>query len=386
MAFELRYAVIHSFDKEKHASSVDPGKIVKKPLFDVSKPSVVKLVSSIHGALGKTGNNVVWGQFSEVGRQGAFPPKIVECVAGSSAAMFEEITHVALGELVNKSLGEALSTGGYILFAQYLNDSVPFFLVTSIKQRDGLKLNADYIPEETTDIDMSKVQQAARINLSRLSEFLNPLPVGDEAEALDEEQLAEIEMEKEKTYLCFISKGKGSEASGYFVEALGCEKGVASARATRNAMDMVEVFFKSREPIKHLKVSARENVVRYLQQKIEDGHHATLEGIHAAATSCIQPEQADLAVYVAELKEFLNDEVNQVPEEFAVNQVALNQRIKIKGDSGRHWSLQFEKGSLGTTTNSKVCYNRDTKQIILSEPTEKMCRAIEAALTADEVE
>lgn len=382
MAFELKYAVIHSFDKEKHATNVDPAKIVKKPLFDVAKPSVVKLVSSIHGALGKTGNNVVWGQFSEVGRQGAFPPEVASYIVDSNADKFEHLTHTALDELIGKSLAEALSTGGYILFAQYLNDNVPFLLVTSIKQRDGLKLNADYIPEETTDIDMSKIQQAARINLSRLSEFLNPVA---EVADLDEEQLAEIEMEKEKTYLCFISKGKGSEASGYFVEALGCEKGVASARATRNAMDMVELFFKSREPIKHLKVLARENVVRYLQQKIEDGHHATLEGIHAAATSCIQPEQADLTAYVAELKDFLNDEVNQVPEEFAVNQVALNQRIRIKGDSGRHWALQFEKGSLGRTPNSKVCYSGEARQIILSDPSEKMCRAIEAALAADEV-
>ncbi|QDH64139.1 nucleoid-associated protein [Pseudomonas azotoformans] len=385
MAFELKYAVIHSFEKDKHATNVDPEKIVKKPLFDVAKPTVVKLVSSIHGALGKTGNNVVWGQFSEVGRQGAFPPEVASYIVASSATSFEHLTHTALDELVGKSLTEALSTGGYILFAQYLNDNVPFLLVTSIKQRDGLKLNADYIPEETTDIDMSKIQQAARINLSRLSEFLNPVAMVEDLENLDEEQLAEIEMEKEKTYLCFISKGKGSEASGYFVEALGCEKGVASARATRNAMDMVELFFKNREPIKHLKVSAREGVVRYLQQKIEDGHHATLEGIHAAATSCIQPEQADLTMYVEELKEFLNDEVNQVPEEFSVNQIALNQRIRIKGDSGRHWALQFEKGSLGTTTNSKVCYNRDEKQIILSEPTDKMCRLIEAALAADEV-
>ncbi|CAI8819341.1 nucleoid-associated protein [Pseudomonas zeae] len=386
MAFELKHAVIHSFEKEKHAAVVDTTKIIKKPLFDVSKPTVVKLVSSIHALLGKPGNNVVWGQFSDVGRQGSFPPVASGYIADDSSSKFEGLTHAALDELVKKSLSEALSTGGYILFAHYISESVPFLLVTSIKQRDGLKLNSDYIPEETTDIDMSKIQQAARINLSRLSEFLNPEPEDcGEIEGLEEEELAELEVAKEKTYLCFISKGKGSEASGYFVEALGCERGVASARATRNAMDMVEVFFKNREPIKHLKVLARENVVRYLQQKIEDGHHASLAGIHAAATSCIPPEQAELALYVEELKEFLNDDENQVPEEFVVNKVALNQRIRIKGDSGRHWALQFEKGSLGITTNSKVCYNRESKQIVLSEPTEKMCRAIEAALAADGV-
>lgn len=382
MAFELKHAVIHSFEKDKHAALIDPMKVIKKPLFEVGKPSVIKLVSSIHALLGKPGNNVVWGQFSEQGRQGEFPPEVSKYIYDTSAERFEALTHTALDELMKKSLTEALSTGGYMLFAQYINDNIPFLLVTSIKQRDGLRLNADYIPEETTDIDMSKIQQAARINLSRLSEFLNPEP---EEPEVSEEEREQLEMEKEKTYLCFISKGKASEAAGYFVEALGCERGVASARATRNSMDMVELFFKNREPLKTLRVAARENVVRYLQQKIEDDQHATLEGIHAAAMSCIPPERAELAGYVAELREFLNDEENQVPEEFSVNKVALNQRIKIKGDSGRHWALLFEKGSLGTTENSKICYHRETRKIVLSEPSEKMCRAIEVALADNEV-
>lgn len=382
MAFELKFAVIHSFVKEKYDAVIDPALVVKKPLFDVEKETVIKLVSSIHLLLGKPGNNVVWGQFSGVGRQGLFPPKVESYIGDSTPMSFESLTHTALDELMEKSLTEPFSTGGYVLFAQYHNDNIPFLLVTSIKQRDGLRLNADYIPEATTDIDMSKIQQAARINLSRYSEILNPIP--DDV-LLDEEELAQLEIEKEKTYLCFISKGKGSETSGYFIEALGCERGVASARATRNSMDVVEKFFKSKEHLKGFKVLAREGVVRYLQQKSEDKKNATLDGIYAAAVACIPPEKADLVAYAVELKEFLNDEHNQVPEEFKVNDIALNQRIRVKGESGRNWTLSFEKGSLGTNENSKICYQKDEKRIILSDPSDKTCRAIEVALAENEV-
>lgn len=383
MAFNLSHAVIHSFEKETNSGFVDPTKIVKKDLFDVTIQGVLSLVSSIHFLLGKPGNNVVWGQFGNSDRKENFPDSVSALLQKTTAAAFESLTHVALNELVYQAKQESFATGGHVLFAQYEVDKIPFALVAVIKQRDGLRLNANYIPIETKDIDMSKVQQAARINLARLAEFLNPEMLDDEVDApIDDDK----GFEKEKTYLCFISRGKGSEASGYFIKALGCEKGVASARATRNAIDMVEKYFKKNDGLKVFRVQAREKVIRYLQQKIQDGSHATLDGVYSAAVAGIPAERADLTVLAEGLKEFLNDEDNQVPDEFVVNSVALNQKIRIKGESGPHWTLFFEKGALGTDENSKVCYLKDEGKIILSAPSEKLCRAIEKALAEDKVE
>lgn len=384
MAFKLNHAVIHSFEKSKHDSFIDKSRIIKKPLFDIEEPGIIKLVSSIHSLLGKSGNNVVWGQFSDEGRQGKFPKLTSETIISNTKENFQNLSHVALHEIIEQAKEEALSTGGYFLFAQYELNAISYLLVTSIKEKDGLRLNPEnYTPIETTDIDMSKVQQAARINLARLSEALNP----EESEAkANEENIEETSAESDKTYLCFISKGNKSEPSGYFIKALGCEKGVPSKRATKNAIDMVARFFKDNKDIKAYRVQARENVVRYLQKKLEEGKHATLDGICAAANKAIPTEHADLGSHLDELKAFLNNEENRVPEEFSVNKSALNEKIRIKGESGNHWSIQFEKGSLGTDENSKVCYSKENSKIILSDPSPALCRLIEKAIADDTVE
>jgi nucleoid-associated protein len=384
MAFKLNYAVIHSFEKQQHNSLIDPEKIVKKPLLNAESSGIIKLVSSIHSLLGKTGNNVIWGQFSENGRQGRFPKLTNDIIDSNSKENFQTLSHIALDEIIDQAREEALSTGGFFLFAQYEQNAVSYLLVTSIKQKDGLRLDPkSYDPVETTDIDMSKVQQAARINLARLSEALTP----EESEInVSEESTEDANFESDKTYLCFISKGNRSEPSGYFIKALGCERGVPSRRATQNAIDMIVRFFKNKPDIKAYRVQARENVVRYLQKKLEEGRHATLDGICAAADKAIPTEHADLGSHLDELKTFLNNEENRVPEEFSVNKSALNEKIRIKGESGNHWSIQFEKGSLGTDENSKVCYSKERSKIILSDPSPALCRLIEKAIADDTAE
>ncbi|QGZ31474.1 nucleoid-associated protein [Stutzerimonas stutzeri] len=381
MAFELKHAVIHSFEKEQYSTEVDLKTIVKKPLFDVSLPTVQSLVSGIHTILGKPGNNVAWGQFAQTGRQGPFPATANSFVSSYDAAAFELLTHVALDELVEQAKQETLATGGHTLFASYIYNSVSFLLIANIKQRSGLRLGDDYVPIESVDIDMSKVQQAARINMARLSEAINATENPDEGDTPEENPDDPID----KTYLCFVSKGRDSEASAYFINALGCTPGIASSRATNNAIDAVEDFFREDESLRSYALQAKENVIAYLQKKLEDlgdgtgNGKATLRGVQQAAASAIPAERADLVEALDNLTEHLNNEANQIPEEFSVHSQALNKKIKIKGVSNR-WSVQFERGALGTTANSAVWYNKEEGKIILSDISDKLRKLIEAEL------
>lgn len=368
MAFELKHAVIHSFEKTKHSSEIPPNKIVKKPLFNIKLNTVQSLVSGIHLLLGKPGNNVVWGQFADNERQGRFPKNTREFVSLNDADTFEKLTHVALDELIDQAKEEALATGGHTLFASYINDSIPFLLVANIKQRNGLRLGDDYVPIQSVDIDMSKVQQAARINLARLSETIAHSESASEG---DKSSICETE-NSEKTYLCFISKGRDSEASAYFINALGCTRGIASSRATANAIDAVEDYFRGIEILRPYALQAKENVIAYLKRKLEEANEklgngkATLRGVQQAAASAIPAEKSDLIEALDELPEHLNDEKNQVPEEFTVNSAALNKKIRIKGSSSR-WAVQFERGALGATANSTVWYIAEEGKLVLSE-------------------
>ncbi|WP_426808009.1 nucleoid-associated protein [Pseudomonas sp. WOUb67] len=373
MAFTLIHAVIHSFDKEKGTLTVDNSKTVRKQLFDPEKPTVISLAEGINSLLGKKGNNVVWGQFENNNRQGRFPATAEQFLGSLSAQDFESLTHIALEELIEQAKTETFATGGHTLFAHYTSEAIPFVLIANIKQRNGLRLGPDYIPEESVDIDMSAVHQACRINLARLSEMISQPQDEDEADDDGEES------SPDKTYLCFISKGRDSEASAYFIKGLGCAPGIASTRATSNSIDVIEDFFRGKSELAQYSSQAKENVIVYLAQKQKDQQKATLQGLHAAASSAIPPEQADLVATLEDLTETLNSEESKIPAEFTVNKSVLDRKTKIKGKSNR-WSMQFDRSALGASPDNVVCYNSSEGTLTFSDVPESMKRIIQGEL------
>lgn len=369
MAFELKNVVIHSFEKEQGVTLVDRSKTVIKPLFDPSIVTLTSLTEGINSLLGKKGNNVVWGQFNSDNREGLFPAENDKFARDTSTQNFESLTHIALNELIEQASLETFATGGHTLFAYYISDAVPFILIANIKQRDGLRLGADYIPINSVDIDMGKVHQACRINLARFSESV----FGTDGEDLDDEA--------DKTYLCFISKGRDSEASAYFIKALGCTPGIASKRATGNAIDVIEDFFRDDEDLAPFSAQAKDNVIAYLSKKHTDNEKATLHGLQTAAASAIPPELSDLADKLEILAEVLNSEDSKVPEEFTVSKTILDKKAKIRGKSNR-WSAQFDRSALGTSVDSIICYNEEDGKLTFSEIPREMKKLIDAEISS----
>lgn len=374
MAFNLYYAVIHSFEKEQYKKGINPKKTVIQPLFDVTKAAAIKLVQDIHVLLGKEKNKVYWGQFSNKKRDGRFPDEIRKHLKLPSSKLFETLSHVTLEELANQAKDELLATGGHILIAQYNSEGRNFLLVTNIKEKDGLRLGKNYEPIESSNIDLSQILQAARINLDRFKQV----------ESTPEKPMPD---ELDKTYLCFISKGK-ADASKYFVEALGCEKGITSARATRNAIDCTYNHFKDNEHLSPYKKQAKEHVIRYLKSKLEktesnSDNKASIEGIVNAAKSAIPPEKSELQHEVESLRTELNNEENQVPDEFSANPAEIKKRTKIKGSTA-HWDLEFEASSLGDSANSSVFYDRIQKTVTLSSLPDLLIKKIENQLDEEQ--
>ncbi|MEX5606853.1 nucleoid-associated protein [Pseudomonas protegens] len=370
MAFELIHVVIHSFEKEKGVTTVDKSKTVIKPLFDPKIGTLTSLTEGINSLLGKKGNNVVWGQFSSDNREGLFPEENRNFTQNITAANFELLTHVAINELINQASDEIFATGGHTLFAYYMSDAIPFVLIANIKQRDGLRLGADYIPINSVDIDMSKVHQACRINLARYSESV-----------LNEDDEEEDTIEADKTYLCFISKGRDSEASAYFIKALGCTPGIASTRATGNAIDVIEDFFRDNRDLAPFSAQAKDNVIAYLSKKHKDNEKATIQGLQTAASSAVPPELSDLVEQLETLSEALNSEESKVPGEFSVSKIILDKKTKIRGKSNR-WTAQFDRSALGTSIDSVICYNKTDGKLTFSEIPDEMKKHIEAEISS----
>lgn len=370
----LKTAIIHSFKKLAKTSFISD--VVKKEVvLNTENPALQFLVNGIHGLIGKEGNSVVYGQFANDERQGPFPRRFTEFVAvQDDEAKFIELTHLAMDQLVEQAGHQVLSTGGHILCAQYSSGASNFFLVASMKERGGIQLDENYVPKEIQEVDLSKVQQAARINLGSFV-AIQAMAAAASTPETNESETAE---EADSTYLCFISRGRDSQASDYFISALGCAKGVASGRATKNAIDNVAKFFRDNKLLKSFGYRAKEAVIKYLEVQLAAGKSARLDSIVHAAVAHVP---ADLVDEIVGLKDYLNSEKNKVPDDFTVNAKTLKEKTRIKGDAS-NWSLQFERGALGKDPAADVYYDEGRKKLTLSNMTTELIDVIEKELLA----
>ncbi|AKF52771.1 Nucleoid-associated protein [Pseudomonas syringae pv. syringae HS191] len=371
----LKTAIIHSFKKIAHTDLVSD--VVKKDaVLDTQNPALVSLVEGINGLIGKEGNSVVYGQFAGDGREGPFPNRFSAFIdVNDDESEFIALTHLAMDQLVEQAKEQILATGGHILCACYTSGASEFFLVASIKQRGGIQLDENYVPTAIQEVDLKTVQQAARINLLKFASVTAAaLDVAAENAAADADDADEVD----STYLCFISRGRDSKASDYFISALGCAKGVASGRATKNAIDYIARFFRSKPELKPLAYRAKEAVVRYLQDRLSEGKSARLDAICHVAIQHVPPDLVDA---IAGLKDYLNDEKHRVPEDFTVNAKSLKDKTRIKGEAAS-WSLQFEVGALGRAATSDVYYDEFRKKLTLSNMNQELIDLIEKELRA----
>lgn len=376
--FVLKHAIIHSFTKEAHTDII--GKVVKKDIvLDTENRALIALAQGINGLIGTTGNSVVYGQFSNDERQGPFPAAF-DAYTGNlpDATAFLSLSHLVMDQLVEQAAKRVLSTGGHILCALYESQGSQFFLVASMKQRGGIQLDENYVPKEIQEIDLNKVQQAARINVNDFAYITRQL-AQEEAEIKDEAEAKEaLEERIDTTYLCFVSRGRDSQASDYFIYALGCAKGVASGRATKGAIDAVVAFFQSKPALKGFSYKAKEAVIKYLEKQLEDKKSARLDGVCLAAVKNV-PE--DLAEHIEDIKYFLNDEKYKVPIEFSVNAKGLKEKTRIKSEAAS-WSIQFERGALGKEEVADVFYDEESKKLILTNLPDSLIFLIEEEIAS----
>lgn len=367
MTFALKRAIIHSISKEKNTTVI--AAIVKKTaLLPIDNAAVLNLVQGVNSLLGKPGNVLSYGQFGDDMREGKFPGAFGDYVAKiEDEQEFLNLSYCAVDQLADRAREEPFATGGHLLVASYETDTKPFFLVAMIKQRGGIVLDPDYVPKTIEEVDMSKVHQAARMNISRYKEVINLAPVPADAEAED------------RTYLAFV--GKTDQASGYFVTALGCTKGIASSRATSNVIVAVETFF-SKPDLKRHRTEARNAVIAYLSEQLQSGIDAAVSDIAFRAGGVLKNDQEAV---IDEFRIYLNSEQVKVPAAFPVHRTTLNKNTRIKAERSGSWTAQFEKMALGTTPNSAIYFDPKMKSLTFNGVPDDVALEIQAELDARKI-
>src|SRR3546814_20919837 len=106
--------------------------------------------------------------------EGLLPSHVQPLISDSTEAAFIAMSKVAMEELRGKASQESFATGGHVCFFVYRIRTSSFLLVAMVKERGGMVLSAALEPTEITEIDLSKLHQAARVNPDRYGAFLAP--------------------------------------------------------------------------------------------------------------------------------------------------------------------------------------------------------------------
>lgn len=341
--------VIHELVKEQH-QAIQPSNL-RAAVLNSANPIVVKLVTSITALYGTRNNSAHYGTFRTGDGSGNFPERFISYTdfQAPTDEEFMALTNVAMQELYRKAESIQASSGGYILFADYSSDQTRFFIIAMIKQKEGIRLSARLEPEELTELDMNRLHQAARVNFGKLSAYLA-------ASAPDRQDLS---------YLSFVSPSVGKTAAGYFVTALGCAPGAASARATDILVKESVAFFRNAPALNRFRKPFKDNLLGYLARKEAAGESVKLSEVEEIARPFMPAGEVGEADEIAStFIAHLNNEENAVPVEFPVNKSALKKHTHITY-SADNWDLKFERLALGITDSAQIYYNSTNKSITI---------------------
>lgn len=341
---EIKQVVIHELIKKSGTTTVKTKSADK--LLNIDLPLVIELVAELNKLYGTKGNNAIYGTFSKKDATNQFPDHTDQYLENESDDLFLALSLRCLAELTREASAQQSSTGGYIVFARY-KEQHNYLLIAMIKDKQGLQVNADLEPVGITSIDLSKIHQAARINLTTYANVSG-----------SEENL---ENDETKAYLSFVSPRTNHDVSGYFIKALDCSDGVPSAKATNNAFTTVDAYCQTILELKPLRSKAKDSLIKYLEDCLERKEPATLAGVEH---SILQVVPAEHYALLEGFSQFANSDEHQLPETFGVNAAKLKTYTRIISKNP-DWELSFQRTALGIDENSELRYDKNTDSLII---------------------
>lgn len=367
----LKFAIIHSLDRE---SGRDPFEIrYRSSVLNSADQYVQSLARQLVALIGKEGSAVTYGRFRSDRREGPFPDTVATLAASFVETDFIRMSRVAMQQLKDRADQQNFATGGFVCFLAYKAEDADFLVVAMIKERDGLALNEDFEPTVVSEVDLTKLHQAARINLERYL-AVRQREVGESSEGHgDRNDGDEIEA-PDNTYLSFINKNSRSEVATYFTEALGCERSLSSSKATTRVVSAVTKYVASIAETQHLQYKVRQDVISYLDEQ-PDGAIITLDRIARVVEHAVGVE---LSEHLLEMRSVLNGEQFRIPEEFKLHATSLRKYTELTARAPR-WSLRFEVGALDRQ-NADITYDDEDQTLKLRNLPPDLVEKIERAL------
>lgn len=231
---EVKNIVIHLVNKKAGNRSVTfkaASSVIK--VSDAEK----RFIADLHSAYYKR-SNPMYGIFG--GDSPEFKDNLDKYLAEDQD--FLEFSKNGLSIFKNEIQKSAPASGGFLVFAEYVNtnDNIHYLLVLTTNNKDGFSINEKLEIEDIKSIDMSKVDVACLINLSKYSNYKDD--AGD-------------------TYLSFV-RGK-KDVSVYFMNFIDCNDKTTNKESSKRLMVAISDYMTHQDWDRDMKRKKKELIYSY---------------------------------------------------------------------------------------------------------------------------
>ncbi|TFF36191.1 nucleoid-associated protein [Mucilaginibacter psychrotolerans] len=223
------------------------------------------------------------------------------------------------------------ATGSFLIFTDFINTDTRnrYMLVLTINNKDGYMVReADLTLEDIKNLDLSKVDVACMINLTRWK----LVESGSDTES--------------RTYLSFVKGNKN--VSYYFQSFIDCDNKTTSTESTNRLITAIDAFAKEKGMDRTQTIKVKNQVSDYCTDCLKENKEIELSSISAL----MNPENTD------EFREFASAETYGVSETIKGDKARLR-RIKYIMYSDDNYRLEFDSELL----DKDVFFNKQKNEL-----------------------
>ncbi|MCO4320797.1 nucleoid-associated protein YejK [Aliidiomarina quisquiliarum] len=235
----------------------------------------------------------------------------------NSEASFIEFSHHAARLLKDEISGYGFAESGFLMLADFEQTGDRFLLVSFLPVRDGVMVQPDLSVHRAAQLDMGKLQLAARINLT--------------------EYTANIE---NNDCISFIKGRAGRKVSDFFLDFLGCAERTNAKQSTESLVRTIQSFVGEEELPKDVAEQVRQEVYDYCGEQWQQGERVNIEMLDERLKEKGAPS----------LRAYSERKEQELPDEFPADKTALRQLIRFQGQGGG-LSVGFDQKMIGERVN-----------------------------------
>lgn len=232
--------------------------------------------------------------------------------------------------LIKAMAEQATADTGFVVISQYQFLATDYLLIALLDTKEHVEITSSLELNIATHLDLSKMQLAARIDLSMLQA-----------------------QEESKRYISFIKGRAGRKISDFFLEFMGCEEEVDVKLQNKMLLEKVETYMEAEELEPEEKQQSRAKLVDYYKEQLDAGEEVSVTGV--AKTLSMDDQKQDFSAFNQQTE-------SPVEESFQADRTAMKTLSKFSG-AGGGVMISFDRKLLGDA----IVYVPETESLVIKK-------------------